>query len=256
MTGSALPIATRLSIIWMFARAELKRRYVGTFIGLTWLIGYPIIYVAVYILVFDRMIHVKFDGASYGIFLASGLIPWIAFQEAVTASPRIFFEYIQIVKKSAFPSHLLPLSRVVASSLVFALTLAVLVVASRHYSPALAGLIPLVAAQIVFIGGLSLVLAYANVFIRDIEHLIGILILGVMFLTPVLYSPTIFPAWLRGIADFNPFALFISAYREIVVFSRWPSIPIWTGIAISTAVSLFCGLTITRWLSPKVSDHV
>ena len=97
-----------------------------------------------------------------------------------------------LIRKTRFPRQLVPLSAVATQLVTFAVMLAVLLVLNMALIPEVRGTawlaIPLAALFVCFVGGLAVAVAAANVLFRDVEHLIGSLLLPWFFLTPILYS--------------------------------------------------------------------
>ena len=76
----------------------------------------------------------------------------------------------------------------------------------------------------VFSLGIGLLLASYAVFFRDLLHLYGIILLIWTYLTPIFYPITILPPNIRLLLKFNPLYVFISNFREIVLYGNVPSL--------------------------------
>jgi lipopolysaccharide transport system permease protein len=88
--------------------------------------------------------------------------------------------------------------------------------------------------QSILIQGLSLMIATWNVFYRDIQQIVGVL-LGLLFwITPVFYRSTSASSKYQFLFDFNPIAVLIKGYRDILFYSKTPE---WGGLLFAAIVS-------------------
>jgi ABC-2 type transport system permease protein len=72
--------------------------------------------------------------------------------------------------------------------------------------------------------GISFILSAINVFFRDIENVLGVFLTIWMYMTPILYSPSLIPQDLKNLFYLNPMTGIINAYREAVLFGNFPQI--------------------------------
>ena len=90
---------------------DLRGRYVGSALGLFWSVIHPLVMIVIYTIVFARVMGTRLQGSgdpyAYGVYLCSGLFPWIAFQEIVTRSTTLFPDNANLVRKVAFPKIIL-----------------------------------------------------------------------------------------------------------------------------------------------------
>jgi lipopolysaccharide transport system permease protein len=66
--------------------------------------------------------------------------------------------------------------------------------------------------------GVGLIMATINVFFRDTEHLYGILLMLLLYATPIIYPPEIVPASFRFIQYFNPLYAVINCCRSSFLY--------------------------------------
>ena len=100
--------------------------------------------------------------------------------------------------------------------------------------------LPIFAIQFLFTYGLSLLSAAANLFYRDIQYLLSLIIMMWMYLTPVMYNSEIFPDRYRFVFRLNPMAVIVNAYREVILNGDWPNL---ASLSIAAVLSLIvCAL--------------
>src|SRR5204862_2804263 len=137
---------------------------------------------AVFLLVFSELWKTRFgsDG-HYALFLLVGLSAWIFFSTSVQAASRSMLDNANLIRKTRFPRQLVPLSVVATNLVSFGVMLIVLLVLNFALLPRVRATewlaIPLAFALVCMTSGLALALASANVVFRDVEHLIGALLL-------------------------------------------------------------------------------
>jgi lipopolysaccharide transport system permease protein len=89
--------------------------------------------------------------------------------------------------------------------------------------------------------GLNWILSLVNLVFRDLQNLIGIILLALMIVSPIAYTPEMVPPSLKIVLILNPFAYFVTAYQAVVILGQWPS---WWNciILVILSVGLFiCG---------------
>lgn len=190
-------IFKRLANIWSFrellvsmVRKELRIKYKNSILGFVWSLLNPALYLVIYYIVFQKIL--KNQMPLYAIFLLSGLLVWNFFSNALSAATSTVVANSGIVKKVAFPREILALSSVGAAFVFFLLQATVLVLALLIFqvTPALTyiWLVPVALfALILFAGALAVALSAINVYLRDTQHLLELVLLAWFWATPVVY---------------------------------------------------------------------
>ncbi|MBI2264225.1 MAG: ABC transporter permease, partial [Armatimonadetes bacterium] len=111
------------------ARREITDKYLGQVFGLLWILGHPLVLMSVYIFVFSFVFKMRLGGTpdmpfNYTIYLLSGLIPWLAFQEVLSKSSTVILANANLVKQVVFPIEILPVRGVMSSALTMAILFA------------------------------------------------------------------------------------------------------------------------------------
>lgn len=200
---------------------DLRKRYGASLGGWFWSVINPLLQILVYTLVFGYIIAVNVGGnegpTNYGIFLFAGMLPWIAFAEAIQKSSTVIIENKDLVKQVRFPTILLPVQVVVSSFLHEMIALAIFITilfgVGQPPTPLALGLLLLFPLQLILTLGLSMLVAAFHVFYKDVGQLISALMLLWFFATPIIYPLSLIPEWLRQFFHLNPLTSLISAYR-------------------------------------------
>jgi ABC-2 type transport system permease protein len=184
-------VARHRELLLNLIRKELKVKYKNSTLGFVWSLANPALYLVVFYVVFELIL--KSGIPEFPIFLLCGLIPWTFFSAAVGGGTVSVVQNSSLVKKVAFPREILPLAAVGAAFVHFVLQMSVLVVALLAFRHAPAWeyvplLVPAVLAMAIFAAAVGILLAAANVYLRDVEHLVELLLLGWFWMTPIVYG--------------------------------------------------------------------
>ncbi len=202
VVSADVKVFARLAEMWGYrslflelVRKELKVKYKSSVLGFLWSLLNPAFTLFIYWFVFQIVLGAGIQ--SFAIFLMSGLVVYNLFNYSNMNATGAVVNNAAIVKKVAFPREILALASVGAAVVFFFLQSIVLVIAlaAMRYGPILKSLhyLPLVVpaffALLVLCAALAVLLAALNVYLRDMQHLIEILV-GVAWFwaTPIVYA--------------------------------------------------------------------
>jgi lipopolysaccharide transport system permease protein len=248
MFSTARSIFRYRSLLATLTGRELKARYRGSALGYLWSLANPLLLVLVYTFVFSYVFSPRDPEIKpYGLFLVSGLFPWIWFQTALTEGADAVYANAGLIRKATFPIALLPLVAVLANlaHLVFSLPMIALAfLFFRQQGFAVGGasavLLPLIIGlQLPMIAGLTLGLAALNAHFKDIKDILNNALTLLFYLTPILYSTKMLDSlpWIGQVVKFNPLTPFALSYQQVLFFDQLPLAGQWLGMAL---VSLAC----------------
>ncbi|WP_444196142.1 ABC transporter permease [Dialister succinatiphilus] len=204
---------------------DLRGRYKGSVLGFLWTFLNPLLQLAVYTILFSHIIRMGIH--DYYLFLFVALIPWMFFSSSIMGGSTSILSNQSMVTKIYFPREVLPIS-VVTGAFVnmlycFIVVLAVVLVFSDHVNFVAWLYLPVIAIiEYVLALGFALIAAAVTVYIRDLEHILGIVTMAWQFLTPVMYGIDMVPDEYLFIFNLNPMSPIIVAYRDILYYGRIP----------------------------------
>lgn len=212
-------------MICSLVRKDLKGRYKGSVLGFLWTFLNPLLQLLVYTVVFSRIMRSGIEHYSLHLFVA--LVPWIFFSSALTTGARLILDQKNMMKKIYFPRAVLPIAYTLSSFcnmlFSFVVVFAVLGVTGIGVSwRALLWLLPVMLIQFLLVLAVNLMTASATVYCRDLEHIMGVVSMAWMYLTPVVYSIEFIPAAWRSVYLLNPMTPLILAYRDILYYKTTP----------------------------------
>lgn len=254
LTSYFFPRAHR-TLIWQFVRRDVRGRYRGSLLGLTWALLTPLAMLGIYTFVFVEVFQARWAGSSpqagsleFALQVFAGLIVFNLFTEVVSRAPNLVLEQPNLVKKVVFPLLVLPWVSLLTGLFQFALNLAVLMAAiawTRGGIPPSALALPLVLLPFVpMLLGLAWFLAATGVYVRDTAPLIAMSMTGLMFLTPVFYSHKALPAWLQLPMQLNPPTVPIEQLRRVLLEGLWPE---WGSLGLYAAAAGAVAYLGARW---------
>lgn len=243
-------------LIFVLTDKEIKIRYKNSFLGYFWSLANPLAFSFVFFIAFKVVMRIEME--NYTLFLISGLFPWQWFSNSINISPLIFLSNASIIKKVNFPRNILPLATVLQDMFHFILSIPVIVIFLfiYHKSPSLSWLygIPLLLIiQLLLIYGLSLMISSLNLFFRDLEKLVALLITFVFYFTPIIYPVKLIPQGYRYLINLNPLAPLMISWRNLFLDGTFE--PIYLSVSsIFAIVSFIIGYSVYRKLSWKFAE--
>jgi lipopolysaccharide transport system permease protein len=244
-----LPAALRLfawsDFILASAARELQSRYARSLLGWVWLVLPPVVLIAIYTLVFSRLMrgagalpdHGPF---TYSIYLCAGLLTWQWFSELLGRVAGVFTNHATMLKKTVVPWYALLAVDVLVTTfgLFMQVGLFALVLAAIDQWPGWRGLafVPLALCQALFAVGLGLGLAVIQVFFRDVALALPLVLQLWFWLTPIVYPLRAIPPEVQSMMQWNPMQPITAGYQHIVMA---PDLVVsWPQVGAVAAVSL------------------
>lgn len=250
--------ARRLAgLVGHLAGRRLKSMHRLTLLGWLWPLARQLIQLVVLVFLFSHVL--KLGISDYPVFVFSGLLVWNWFQSGLLLAASSFIADRHLVFSPRLPNGVLPLAAIVVPLLDALMAMPVLVVAlavTGHLHPTILLLVPLVIALFVFIGGLGLLVATLNVFVRDIENVVAVGLILLFYLTPVFYAPASIPSSFKWVLDVNPMAAAVSAARAVTLGGRLPTAAEVASLAVGTMLAAVLGTLVYRRLNGDLIDEL
>lgn len=220
-------IAAHRELLHNLVLRDLKSRYRGSLLGLLWTVLTPLFMALIYMfflrLLMGRGAQIRHEEILIGVFA------WQFTVQAVQSGMNCITGSANLVKKIYFPRIIIPLA-VSLSALVnyllmlvvqLALVSIILFLNGSHLAVGTAALPFLIAGHFMFNLSLALLTASANVYFRDTQHFVGLILSAWFFVSPVMYSLSLLDAlagdrtWMREVYMMNPMTLIITGYRTL-----------------------------------------
>lgn len=225
-----LTIWSNRGLIRVMVRRDILGRYRGSFGGGLWTVLSPLLLMLTYMFVFGIVLESRFPGdtsrTGFALYYLAGMLPWLAFSEAVGRAPSVILEHRNFVRKLVFAVETLPVN-LVASGLVTGLFAVVLfcgfLLVVRHGIPLTVLWLPvLLIPQLLFTTGLSWLLAALGAFVKDLGQIMGFLMTIWFFITPICYPEDSLPSAAVTVLTKNPLYILVRGYRAIFLEHQPP----------------------------------
>jgi ABC-2 type transport system permease protein len=224
-------------LIWALALKELVVRYKRSALGFLWSLLNPLFTMIILTIVFSTVMRIEVK--SYAIFLLSTLLPWTFFSQGLSYAVESIVGNGDLLKKIYVGKSIFPIAAVLSNVINFLLSLIPLVlvlIALRFpfhwtwvYLP-----IPLL-GLVLFTLGCGFTCAAANVFFRDVSHIIQIVLSAWFYASPIIYSMDFIPQQYHLFFRLNPMLYILNGFRLAIYYGQLPT-------PQSAAMSLGCGL--------------
>ncbi|MFD1884903.1 acyltransferase family protein [Paenibacillus wenxiniae] len=237
---------------------DLRTRYKGSMLGFLWTFMNPLLMLCIYTAVFSFIM--KANIPHFPLFILIGLLPWNFFSQSITGGSRSMIHHADLMKKLYFPRAIIPLSVVGSNLINYLFTLMILIPAlwldGISLTPALISFPVVLILQTLLILPIVMVASLATVYFRDLEHILGVMMLVGFYLTPILFPLSFIPAAYRWLFEYNPMTTIVQAYREMFLYGQWPQIDLlWPIFLIVCGVNVIV-FVVFALLQKNVAEEV
>ncbi|MBZ5588378.1 MAG: ABC transporter permease [Acidobacteriia bacterium] len=245
------------------AKRDFKARYAGSALGTAWSVLEPLVQFGLYLTVFSVFLGMRLAGRPgvglFGLYLVSGLVPFMAFQEAVSRATGLARERVQLVRHVNVPLEVLLAGSLAAvfarHGVALALVLGVATASGTVTASGLAWLSAGLTVMAVGVFGLALVLVVAGAFLPDLVHIVGTGSMVLFFLTPIVYPAEVVPRALVGYLACNPLWGALRCFRAGLVGESGEATS-FAVAAVSAVVLLLVGARVFAARHRQVPDLV
>lgn len=231
-------------MIRSLVRRDLRGRYKSSVLGFLWTFINPLCQIIVYTIVFSNIFRMGID--RYYLFLTVVMIPWVFFSSSLTGGAMVIVSQQDLVKKIYFPREVLPISFVTSCfvNMLLSMLVVFLVILCSGNGFCLQAVIYLPAVMLIeyiLCLGFTMLICACTVYFRDLEHIMGVLMMAWIYLTPVMYDISFIPENLLPVFQANPMTPVAAAYREILYYKRSPDLTTLLWALLAGVVSLVVG---------------
>lgn len=227
---------------------DVRRRYLGSVVGIGWAVLLPAMQLSIYAGLYAFVFRIRPSGLNewgYILLVFSGLVPIMAFNEALTSSISSVSANKDLLLNTVFPAELIPLRSVVAAHFPhlfgLAITLALGFLLGRTGLKAVL-LVPVCwVLLLMFATGLGWIFSLVSLVAKDIQQVIGLVLMVMMIISPFAYTPEMVPAAMKPLLLLNPLSYFVLTFQQLICYGNWPDIRILGAAAVMATVSFVGG---------------
>lgn len=235
-------------VLQQLVRQQLILRYRRTVFGYLWTLFNPLLMMSVTAVVFSTIF--KMDLKTYAIFLFAGMIPFTFFSTSITQSGQSLIGNEGLIKKIYIPKLLFPLgislALLIDSALAAAALFMIILAIGGKLTFALIFIPIAYLLLFLFSFGIALVMTICTVYFRDLQHVVGILMQALLFLTPVFYKPESLQGKVAWLITLNPLTQFVELFRLPIYQGVFPATAVVLQATLFAILSLIAGLWFFR----------
>ncbi|MGC8928609.1 MAG: ABC transporter permease [Myxococcota bacterium] len=205
---------------------EIRSRVAGSALGLVWLVLYPLLLLSAYAFVYIYVFSIRFPIFTTNEYIAlifCGLIPFIAFADSLSNGVGAVTGNVNLIKNVIFPIELVPVKVVFVSQILQIVGLTLLIIASAFFKriTIFILMLPLIwVLQIIFTIGVIWIISSINVFVRDLQQVMNVIVLFLMLVSPIAYTPEMVPEGMRPLLKINPLFYIITGVQDSIMIGR------------------------------------
>jgi len=253
------------ALLWSFTRQEIVDRYAGSALGFTWALLQPIAMLFIFMVIFSQLMGARLQGASsvnaYGIYLATGVLPWMAFANTLSRTATVYVDKAGIIGKVRLSLPSLPLFIGLSESITFSIAtllfVAFLLVSGTDLQRELILLPWILLIQQTLALGLGMILGALHVFLRDIREFIALFMQLWFWLTPIVWVGNALPEPTLDILRWiNPAIPLIETWHAILGGYGEVPYPALMGTTVLAYATLMFGYWLIRRLEKDIRDFL
>lgn len=239
-------------------KKEIRGRYKNSILGVMWSFLNPLLQLAVYAVIFGALL--AGGDPTYHIYICVALIPWTYFTTSITQSAFTIIGNGDIIKKVYFPREILPISVVTSGAVNFVIStiiiLAFVLIAGIGITKYILLYPIILLIQYILLLGIAFIVSSITVYFRDLEHIIGVILMAAFYGTPIVYKLEQLPANLQVIMQINPMTHLINAYRDIFYYQQMPNMKVLGLLAIISIILTIVGYFLFKKLQKGFAEEL
>jgi ABC-type polysaccharide/polyol phosphate export permease len=206
---------------------DFKQEYLGSYLGLIWAFIKPAVFITVIWFVFEVGLRSapSTNGVPFVLWLINGFAAWFFFSESLSSGVRAIISKSFLVKKVDFRTSILPVVTILSALIIHMIFLVILVIIflCNGYFPTVCWLqLPFYTVCLfILLLGLNWLVASLRLFVKDIKHIVNIILQVGFWGTPIFWSMKLVPDKYQFIIKLNPMYFIVSGYRDAFINKQW-----------------------------------
>ncbi|MBD8139233.1 ABC transporter permease [Frigoribacterium sp. CFBP 8759] len=224
--GIVREIYSHRQLLDLLIRRDLKSRYKDSALGFLWTLIRPITQLIIYYVVLGQILGAARNIPEFAVYIFSGLTIYGLFSEIIAGSTSSIVSNGGLIKKVYTPREIYPLASIGSALFNFGIQMVVLIGATivTGSFPAHLDILyffPSVLLILIYGTAFGLLLAALNVYLRDMQYLVEVLLMLAMWASPIVYAWTMVSnaltggrEWLLGLYTDNPITLAVLGFHR------------------------------------------
>ena len=249
-----------VELLYTFVARDIRARYKQSLLGFYWAILSPLMTSLILTLVFSVVLRFRTGDTPFPIFVLTGLLTWQLFANGLGSAVVSISGYAQLITKVRFQRWVLPVSAVLARlvDLVFFFVVLIPITVWFRIDIGLSAfwILPLIACMTLLTIGLGLVIAAVNVYYRDVEQLLPIVLNLWFYLSPIIYPAEMFPEHLRFLFWINLPGVIVHYTRAAFVQGQGTGWGTLAGLFLVSAAIAVAGFLVFQRMQRRFAEVV
>lgn len=249
-------------LIWILAKTDFKLRYHGSVLGYLWALLKPLLTFAILNFVFSSMFNPKGTGVStYSLELLVSLMMFYFFAEGTSAGMGSLLSKAQLVTKIYVPRWTIILASTINATLIFLMNLVVIAFffALKGFMPSLPAILMFFVFSIfiyIIVLSFSLITAPLYVKFRDLAMIWEVLLMIILYASPIIYPLVMLPAKYHQIILLNPLAFIVHFTKESLINNHFATPSQYIVFSSIIFASFILGIFSYRKFIPRVAEDI
>ncbi len=225
-------------LLGQLAWRAFAARHAGSYLGWLWTPVSTLVLFALFMVVFSTIMQIRIEGlgidlarrppVGFGIYLITGLVPFLAFNDAVLRAANVFRSHVSLVQRVRLPAEVLVLGDMLGTLLHHGISfVVVLLICAARGSLGITNL-PWALCGVLLLGlwivGCSLIASVLGAFLPDVAEVLGLLFQLAFYGAPIVYPLAMVHAQtLRTLIQLNPLTPLLEVMRAGLIGSAPPS---------------------------------
>lgn len=226
--GSLRAVFAQRQLLGLLVRRDIKARYKDSVLGVLWTLINPLVQLFVYYVVMGQILGAARGIEDFAIYVFAGLTIYGLFSETLLGTTGSIVANAGLVKKVYVPREVFPLASTGSALFTFSvqtlvLTVACMILGSSPFTRDLLYFVPSVLLIVIYGTALGILMSALNVYLRDVQYLVQILLTLSLWAAPIVYGWTMvydvfaqyhLPNWLLEVYTNNPLTLAVLGFHK------------------------------------------
>lgn len=214
-------------LIGQLTKREFQNKYLGSYLGLPWAFLKPLAIVMVMWFAFTYGLKIGRvdENVPFSLWLVIGIVPWFYLSDNILGTAFCLSEYSFLIKNIQFRPSIIPLIKIFSNSIihVFFIFIMIIFAVSNGFIPALIWVQVLyyLVCSLALTLGLAWLFSSVQLFIKDVGHILEVILQIIFWGTPIIWSHTMLPAKMLIFIKLNPVYYIIQGYRDTFIYGTW-----------------------------------
>lgn len=218
-------------------KKDINLKYKNSYLGVLWSLLNPLLMMIVLTIIFSEIFRNNIE--NFPVYVLTGRMLYSFFSESTNFAMNSIISNSQLIRKVYVPKYFFPLSRVCSSFITSLISLIPIVlvmiitgVQFSYYNFLI--IIPLILLLVIAMGA-GMILSTVFVFFRDMGHLYSVVLMILMYMTPIFYPASIIPDKYHWIIELNPLYPLLKMFRDVLMYGQMFD---WSELLISSVYAV------------------